>query len=141
MKSDTINVGTKFGSEHFAVEVSIKLPENAADRSELCKNDAEFENQMFVRGWRIWNQEQSGARDYVKGLTVEQRKDVPAVTKAVQAIIDSADPTAPAKRTGRPAKPAEATVTADVAAAMKKGDTAKLAELLAAQGIKINFTK
>lgn len=140
MKLDTLNVGTKFGTEHVAVEVSVKIAESVNDMMELSKNSTDFVVAMFNRGWRIWNQEASGARDFVKASTIADRKDIKAFTAKVQAIINEADPSAPAKRTGRPAAPKEVKVTDDVAAAMKGGDINALAALLAAQGVKINFT-
>lgn len=142
MKSiDNLNVGAKFGTEHFAVECKLLVPENLADCKTLAKGSEPFIAQMFERGWRIWNQEQTGARDIVRESTVAQRKDVATLTARVQLAIDSADPLSPPKRTGRPATPKDVKVDAEIAKAMKAGDTAKLTELLAAQGIKINFQK
>lgn len=150
MLTDKISIGTKFGTEKFAVEVSVKIAENEKDMQEIALHGRSFNDAgneatafmvaMFNRGWRIWAQERSGARDFVAATTVADRKDISALTAKVQAIVDGADPLAPAKRVGRPAKPAEVKMTDDVAKAMKKGDTKALAELLAAQGIKINFS-
>ena len=140
MITDKISIGTKFGTEKFAVEVSVKIAETIADCKEIAKGSDDFVVAMFNRGWRIWAQERSGARDFVAATTVADRKDIPALTAKVQKIVDEADPTAPPKRVGRPAKPAEVKMTDDVAKAMKKGDTKALAKLLAAQGIKINFS-
>lgn len=139
MKKGKVKVGCKFGSEHFAVECSIDIPENDVDRKAL-RWTPEFQNKMEERGWRIWCQEQSGARDFIQQSTVKQREDA-GFPKLVQSIIDKADPTAPPARTGRPAKPAEVTVTPEMQAAAKKGDMSKFTELLAAQGIKVNINK
>lgn len=152
MKSDTVKVGSKIGTEHVQVECSIQIPENTDDMYQLAWGNRaadkltadesaaarEFVVQMFTRGWRIWKQEQSGARDAVATSTVAERKDVKTFTAKVQAVMDAADPLAPAKRTGRPAKPAEVKVDDSVKAAMQSGDMNALAELLAAQGIKLN---
>lgn len=152
MKSDTVKVGSKIGSEHVQVECTIQIPENVPDMKRLAQHDRtegrmteseiaardEFVVQMFTRGWRIWKQEQSGARDVVATSSVVERKDVKAFTAKVQAVIDAADPLAPAKRTGRPAKAAEVKVDDSVKAAMQSGDMNALAALLAAQGIKLN---
>lgn len=139
MKKGTVKVGCKFGTEHFQVECSLSIPETMAEMKALAKGSDEFQLAMFERGWRIWNQEQSGARDFIQQSTVKQREDE-GFPKLVQGIIDSADPLAPPSRTGRPAKPREVTVTPEMQAAQKKGDFTKFAELLAAQGVKVNFT-
>jgi hypothetical protein len=153
MLTDKISIGTKFGTEKFAVEVSVKIAESMGDMLGIAagprkqvnmtegerKLAEEFVVAMFNRGWRIWAQERSGARDFVASATVAERKDVASLTAKVQKIVNDADPLAPAKRVGRPAKPAEVNMTDEVAKAMKKGDTKALAELLAAQGVKITF--
>jgi hypothetical protein len=140
-KIDNLSVGVKIGTESFSVDCSLQVPENVADCMTLAKGSEPFVAQMFERGWRIWNQEQTGARDVVREATVADRKDVPKLTAKVQAVIDAADPLTPPKRTGRPAAPKEVKVDDKVAAAMKSGDLGQLAELLAAQGVKINFQK
>lgn len=140
MKIETVKIGSKIGTEHVQVECKLRVPENVAEMSELAKGSGEFVVQMFVRGWRIWNQEQSGARDAVAQSTAAERKDMPAFTAKIQGIVDSADPTAPAKRTGRPAGPKEVKVSQnDLKAAIEGNDMTKLAELLAAQGVKLNI--
>lgn len=139
-KINDLTVGCKIGTEHFAVECSLKIPENVADCKELAKGSEPFVAQMFERGWRIWNQEQSGARDFVREATVAQR-EAPDFKNKVQAVIDAADPLTPPKRSGRPAQPKDVKVDAEVAKAMKTGDLTTLQTLLAAQGIKINFQK
>lgn len=152
MKSDTIKVGSKIGTEHVQVECSIPLPENTDDMYRLARKDRdpdkltaeeaetarEFVVQMFTRGWRIWNQEQSGARDAVAASTVAERKDMVAFRKSIQTIVNDADPLAPAKRTGRPAGPREVKVEKnELQAALN--DSEKLAALLAAHGVKLNI--
>jgi hypothetical protein len=139
MKTGKVKVGTKFGTEHVQVECNIQLPENVDDMLKLARGSGDFVVQMFTRGWRIWEQEQSGARDFVEQSTVEQRKDTVKFAGAVQAVIDKADPTAPPKRSGRPAAPREVTITPEQIKALK-GDPQKFAELLAAQGIKVSIT-
>lgn len=155
MKTETLKIGTKFGTELAQYEVSIRIPETPHDRFLLSigkrtpgrmlpsETEAaeEFQNQMFIRGYRIWLQEQSGARDEVKASTVADRKDSAAMTAKLQSVIDNADPLAPAKRTGRPAKPAEVKVDDAVKAAMQAGDMAALTALLAAQGVKLNIAQ
>lgn len=141
LKAQELTVGVKIGTENFSVVCHIDTPENLADCKVLAKDSEAFIAQMFERGWRIWNQEQTGARDVVREATVTDRKDVPKLTAKVQGVIDAADPLTPPKRTGRPAAPKEAKVTPEIQKAMAAGDTNALAELLAAQGIKINFQK
>lgn len=138
MKTEPVKVGTKFGTEHFQVECSVQIPESLAEALTLARKSEAFAVQMFVRGWRIWNQEQSGARDFIQGSTVKDREsaDFP---KKVQAVIDAADPTAPPKRTGRPAAPREVVMTPELSKAMKSGDMAAFAAQLAAQGVKVNI--
>ncbi len=137
MKSETLKIGHKFGTEHVQVACVVRIPETPAECRELAKSD-EFMVQMFVRGWRIWNQEQSGARDFVAASTVQQRKAEDFATK-VQAVVDAADPSAPPKRAGRPAQPQNVEVTPEMSKAMKKGDMASFQALLAAQGVKVNL--
>lgn len=142
MKSiNDLSVGCKIGTEHYSVDCILQIPENVADCVTLAKGSESFVAQMFERGWRIWNQEQTGARDVVREATAAMRADVPQMTKAVQAVIDAADPLTPPKRSGRPAQPKEAKMTPEIQALMKKGDTAGLAAELAKQGIKISFSK
>jgi hypothetical protein len=142
MKIETVKIGSKIGTEHVQVECKLRVPENVAEMSELAKGSAEFVTQMFVRGWRIWNQEQSGARDAVAESTAAERKDMVAFTAKIQGIVDAADPTAPAKRTGRPAGPREVKVNQnELAAAFASNDMTKLAEMLAAQGVKLNIAQ
>lgn len=141
MRIEKVTVGSKIGTEVVKVECAVRVPDTTEDMLELARQSLPFVVKMFTRGWRIWNQEQSGARDFVAASTVEQRKDGTAFAKSVQEIIDTADPTAPAKRTGRPAKAPELTVNAEIQKAMKKGDMNALAALLAAQGVKLNIAK
>ena len=89
MKSETLKIGTKFGTELAQFEVSVKIAESVTDMHRLAAHDRTegrmtpseieardaFVVQMFNRGWRIWCQEQSGARDAVKVSTVTERKD------------------------------------------------------------------
>jgi hypothetical protein len=140
-KNQELTVGVKIGTESFSVVCHIDTPENLADCQTLAKGSEAFIAQMFERGWRIWNQEQTGARDVVRDATVAERKDVPKLTAKVQAVIDAADPLTPPKRTGRPATPKEAKMTPAIVEAMKSGDASKLAAELAAQGIRLNFVK
>lgn len=136
MKDGKVKVGCKFGSEHFQTEVNVRLPENVEDMLSLSKGSGDFVVQMFTRGWRIWNQEQSGARDFVAASTVSERESADFAAK-VQQIVSTADPLAPAKRTGRPAKPQEVTVTPEEIKALK-GDMNKFAALLASKGVKVS---
>lgn len=138
MKTDKVKVGAKFGTEHFQVECNIRLPETVEEMLALARGSLPFVLQMFIRGWRIWNQEQSGARDFIQASTVTQREQADFASK-VQKIMDEADPTAPPKRSGRPAQPKEVTITPEQVKALK-GDPQKFAELLAAQGIKVNIS-
>lgn len=153
MKTEKVKVGAKFGTEHFQVECNLRVPEAPSEFMTLAvgkrtlgrmtpsevKEAEDFVTQMFVRGWRIWNQEQSGARDFIAESTVDQRRQADFAAK-VQGIIDGADPLTPAQRSGRPRKPAEVTITPEQMKAAAK-DPAKFAELLAAQGIKVNLTQ
>lgn len=154
MKSDTIKVGSKIGSEHVQVECSISIPENTDDMYTLARNGRdpskltaeesekarEFVVQMFTRGWRIWKQEQTGARDAIATSTVAERKDMVAFRNSIQTIVDDADPLSPAKRTGRPAGPREVKVEKnELQAALN--DSEKLAALLAAHGVKLNIAQ
>lgn len=139
MQTGKVKVGSKFGTEHVQVECDVQIPETVEEMVKLARGSMKFVVQMFVRGWRIWNQEQSGARDFVAASTLDQRKDTAKFTADVQAIINAADPTAPPKRAGRPAAPREVTITPEQIKALK-GDPAKFAELLAAQGIKVNIS-
>jgi hypothetical protein len=138
---DNLSVGVKIGTESFSVDCKLPIPETVEDCVRLSKGSASFHAQMFERGWRIWNQEQTGARDVVRDATVAERKDVPKLAAKVQAVIDAADPLTPPKRTGRPATPKEAKMTPAIVEAMKSGDASKLAAELAAQGIRLNFVK
>lgn len=138
MLANKLKVGVKT-PEVFSVEVDLQVPENIDEQMILARNDLEFQNQCFVRGWRIINQEASGARDRISASTHEERKNREKLTIDVQTIVTSFDPTAPAKRAGRPAKPVEVTVDDKMTAAMAAGDVSGLQALLAAAGVKVNF--
>lgn len=134
-----VKVGTKFGTEHVQVECSAQSPTTVDEMLALSRGSLPFVLKMFKRGWRIWLQENSGARDFIEQSSVKDR-EAEGFAKRVQAVMDAADPTDPPKRTGRPAMPKTVNVTeADLKAL--KGDPAKFAELLAAQGIKVNISK
>lgn len=135
MIKDTLNVGCKIGTEKYAVTVQLRYPETDADVAELSKTEA-FRVKMFTRGWAIWNQEQSGARDIVEAATKAERDERKGLTAKVQACIDAADPSAPPKRSGRTAAPVEVKVDDKMKAAMKKGDLAALQAMLLAAGVK-----
>lgn len=136
MRTEKLNVGGKIGTEKVAVECTLRVPETLQEALALAKSEA-FAVQMFVRGWRIWNQEQSGARAFVTSATVEQRK-APNFAADVQKIIDNADPNAPARRTGRPNGPKEVALDPkELTNALKNPE--RLKELLAAQGVKLNI--
>ena len=140
MRVEKLKIGTKIGTELFQVECSVKLPDTIEEMLGLARNSLPFVLAMFCRGWRIWCQEQSGARDFIQLAKVQEREAEGFAAK-VQAIVDNADPTAPPKRTGRPAGPKDVKATPEMVAAMKKGDLSKFAELLAAQGVKVNITQ
>lgn len=139
MIRDDLTVGCKIGTEKFSVDVKVSLPETVEEMLQCANGSMDVVLARFVRGERIWRQEQSGARDYIRSLTAAERKDVASVQQKVQEIVDTADPTAEHKRTGRPAKPAEVTIGDDARKAMASGNMEALAALLAAQGVKLNI--
>lgn len=140
MKNEKLNVGCKIGTEKYAVECVLPIAETIEDVQKLGKSDA-FVCQMFNRGWRIWNQEQSGARDVVECATLAERKDRATLTAKVQAVIDSADPLTPPKRSGRPAAPVNVKVDDAMKKAMASGDIVALQAMLTAAGVKATFNE
>lgn len=140
MIKDTLKVGSTFGTEKYSVEVQLQYPENDADIAKLIPTE-ELRAKIMCRGWAIWNQEQSGARDIVASATVAERTERAALTAKVQKCIDEADITAPAKRSGR----TQAPVVIDASAAqkaMESGDLVALQAMLLAAGVKnVSFSK
>lgn len=141
MKEGMLKIGV--ADPKFAVRVPIKVAENLEDISTLARGDVEYVVDCFMRGHRI-NLQESDARttvaDMVFGKVTSERESaefVTKVTKAVSAKIAEFDPTAERKRGGRPARPKN--VKVDPA---KKTYTAdEMQVLLAASGVKVNFTK
>lgn len=134
MKQDKLDVGVK----GFSVTVNVNVPENDKDVATLSKNSEAYRVQKFVRGWRIDNQEDSGARDYVlsrvagkDAAMLKDAKFIAEVTAGVQAIVDKFDPTAPRQRGGRPAAPKVVTLPKG----KKSLSMEDVQKLLAAQGL------
>jgi hypothetical protein len=142
MKTETLKIGTKIGTEHIQIEIPFSIPETVEDCATLSKGSHKFLTERFTRGWRIWAQEQSGARDYLAENIAAYRKDPAAMKEALLEIVNRADPLSPPARTGRPAGPRTVEVQKDaLATAIAGGDMAALQALLAAQGIKLNIAE
>lgn len=94
MKIFNLKVGDK-KSGRDAVKVPLNVAENSADMIALAKNDEAVAVRCFNRGWKIENQERSGARDAFKaGKTADE----------IAAIVASYDPTKVAERGPRTPK-------------------------------------
>lgn len=123
MKSITLRVGDK-ASKRPPVKVPLNIAENPSEMVTLAKGSEAVVVRCFNRGWRIENQERSGARDKFKEGGDEA---------AVAAIVASYDPTKVAERTGGTRKPKTVTLPKG-----KKSFSADdLKALLAAQGIQV----
>lgn len=128
MKDGSLKIGTKGGPQ---VSVPIAEPENIEDVRTLSRGSEIVVLRCFTRGWRIENQERSGARDYVRenGGKLEEAE----LAKGAAKIVAEYDPTKVAERLGRPRAPKKVTLPAGV----KSMTPDKLAELLAAQGVEV----
>ena len=137
MEKATIQIGSKFGTEHYSVEVPVELPETWEEVLAIeVPNDVK--KACFNRGWRIRLQEVSGAREVVKTLTVEERKPENIAKVAVRLAKVVADYIAnpSAKRPGRPAAQQEVVIPSDT---MSKREIEKMTALLTAQGLKVTI--
>lgn len=94
MKIFNLKVGDK-KSGRAAVKVPLQVAENSADMIALAKNDEAVAVRCFNRGWKIENQERSGARDAFK-----EGKDEAAIAQ----IVATYDPTKVAERGPRTPK-------------------------------------
>jgi hypothetical protein len=136
MKEGTIKIGVKGG---FSCKVPIQEPETFEDLRSLSRGNPQVLARWSNRGYRIECQERSGARDVIhenqQRLKSGELTEA-ALTRLVAEKVAAFDPTTAAERSGRPRKP--------VVVAVKKG--AKLtpeqfAELLAAQGVRVEFAE
>lgn len=126
MKTLELRVGAK--GERAAVKVPVQIAETLDEATSLARGSSGVFLRCFNRGWRIENQERSGARDaFVEGQTTEQ----------IAALVAAYDPTKVLPRTGggRRAKPVEVRVSAK----KKSFSVEEMRELLAAAGAKVNI--
>jgi hypothetical protein len=138
MQSEKLKVGV----EGFNVVVDVRVPQTAAECLALARNSEEYLVSKFTRGWRIDNQEDSGARDLVAARIAGKSKTalsdesfVKALTADVQKVVNEYNPLEPSQR-GRPRGPTKVTLTAAEMTAIQK-NPAKLAEIMAAKGLKV----
>lgn len=121
MKAIGLKVGDK-ASKRPAFKVPLQIAESASDATALAKNNEAVLVRCFNRGWRIENQERSGARDAFKAGKSEAE---------IAAVVAGYDPTKVSERTFGPRKPKTVTLPKG-----KKNFTADdLKALLEAQGI------
>lgn len=123
MKTISLKIGDKKSGRQ-AVKVPLSIAENASDMMTLAKSNEAVVVRCFNRGWRIENQERSGARDAFK----EAKDDA-----AIAAVVSAYDPTKVAERTGGTRKPK--TVTLPKGKRNFSADDLKA--LLAANGIQV----
>lgn len=144
MNNATLKVGSKKSGDKFAVSLTYAEPTTEAEVVQTCTSEA-IRVACFNRGWRIRLQENSGAREYVSALTVKARdslvlavkegnvaenEDFRAISKLIADYVANPDA---ARKSGRPATPAEVILPAD----MSKKDIARFAEILKSQGIRV----
>lgn len=120
MKLAKLRVGAKGDRE--AVTVPVREAENVEDMEELSNGSTDVVVRCYNRGWRIENQERSGARDaFREGKTEEE----------IAQIVADYDPTIVKARA--PRKPREITVPAG----KESFSQDDLAALLAQHGIQV----
>lgn len=138
MEKAKLNIGSKASGDKFAVTIEIDLPTNQGEIETITKGNAEYAVACFNRGHRIRCQEQSGAREYVSGLSVDQRKDIPAVTAKVLEIVTAYvdDEKKETRKAGRPSAPKEFVVDSKTMNISPKQLEAMKA-MAAAQGLKL----
>lgn len=138
MEKAKLNIGSKASGDKYAVTIEIDLPSEVGDIEKVIHGNKEYHLACFNRGHRIRCQEQSGAREYVSGLTVDQRKDTATVTAAVAKIVSDyvADEKKETRKAGRPSAPKEFVVDTKT---MKISDSQLEAMkiMAAAQGLKL----
>lgn len=123
MKTISLRIGDK-KSKRDAVKVPLQIAENLTDMSQLAKQNEAVVVRCFNRGWRIENQERSGARDaFGEGKTEQE----------VAQTVASYDPTVVTPRTGGVRKPK----TVALPKGKKNFSADDLRALLEAQGIKV----
>jgi len=137
MQTLKLKVGSKKSGDVFAVQIEVGNIPSTFDELTNSSLPRDFIVAKFVRGLRIDLQDQSQAREYVSSLTVEQRKDIPAVTAKVAEIVAArlADPTA--KPAGRPATPREVIIPETVK--LSKNQIAEMQKVAAAQGFTLTI--
>jgi hypothetical protein len=132
MKSGKLRIGVKGGAK---VVVPIQEPETIDDVNTLSRGNLAVVLRCYTRGWRIENQERSGARDEVRDKK-NASLDGEALTKLIAEKVQNYDPTAVAARGPKTPKV--------IKLAVKKGQkltTEQLSEMLAAQGINVELAE
>lgn len=122
MKTFNLKVGTKGTRE--AVKVPLQVAENSTDMIGLARGNEAVVVRCFNRGWKIENQERSGARDAFRD-GADQAK--------IAGIVAGYDPTKVTERTRGPAKPK----VVKLAKGKTKYSLEELQAALAAQGFQV----
>ncbi len=124
MKTIKLRVGKK-SSDRDAVHVPLQVAENLGDVQTLAKDKEAVIVRCFNRGWRILNQEGSGARDaFGDGKSEEE----------IAALIAGFDASEIKERVGRPKKPVK------LSTGGKKSMTVEdFKAQLAAQGVNVEI--
>lgn len=123
MKTISLRIGDK-KSKREAVKVPLSIAENATDMLTLAKGSEAVVTRCFNRGYRIENQERSGARDAFKEGKTESE---------IATIVSTYDPTTSQPRSSGPRKPK----TIALVKGKKSYSADDLKALLAANGIQV----
>lgn len=122
MKTISLKIGDR-KSGRDPVKVPLLIPENLSDMTELARNNTDVVVRCFTRGWRIENQERSGAREaFGEGKTEHE----------IAKVVADYDPTeVRARGSSGPRKPKTITLPKG----KKTFSAADLKALLEAQGV------
>ncbi len=131
MEVGKLRIGVK-GAD--AVTVPVQLAETVPDMQELAQENIGVIVRCFNRGFRIENQERSGARDTFRELFT-QGKPAEEIQAACAKKVEDYDPTAVVERVGRPKKP----VKIRAAKGKKSFSQEELLDLLAKAGVTATF--
>lgn len=134
MQTGKLKVGIKGGTRK-PVVVAVQEADTIDDIQKLSRGALPVVIRCFNRGWRIENQERSGARDKFRDLPANTT-DEQAIA-LIQQIVTEYDPTKVVPRTGRPSTPKEV----KLAKGKKTYTVEELKALMASSGIKANFVE
>lgn len=139
MKDATIKVGVEKPTK-FQVAIPVSLPATWQEVTDMVAKliatnpeNAEFATDRFVRGLRIWLQEDSGARDFVESSNEATRTSPDFAEQVRKLMLDAlSNPTEAKGRAGRPKAPTVVELPNSAWKSFSKAQRAEIEKSLAA---------